>query len=306
MTSRLSPGRKSLLWKLACVTLWAGEELVTGMLIERHSAIQVVWVRFAAQLLFIGWLWGRSEPMQLVRTARPWLQISRAVMMVAMPVCWLLAMNRGMAPETLMAVFWSSPLLLLLAAHVLAGERAPATLWIAATAACLGANLFFSHERMPAIAHVALALGMTLSFVFFVVATRALRRERLQANLFYTAAGVVVLMLPLLPGRWVWPDAAGVAGMLAVAVLGLGALYALERMAATAPVSVTAPATGLQLLPSIGAAWLAGNHAWSGFSTLGALIVVAVALALWWMDPPVGQHPVPLPAPAPAPNGTAD
>jgi drug/metabolite transporter (DMT)-like permease len=302
MTTPLSPGRQSLLWKLVCVILWASEELVTGLLIERYSALQVVWVRFAAQLVLMGLLWGRREPMQLVRTARPWLQISRAAMMVAMPVCWFLAMQRNMAPDTLMAVFWSSPILLLLCAHVLSGERAPATLWIAAAAACLGANLFFSHDRMPTPTTVALALGMTLSFVLFVVATRALRHERLRANLFYTAAGVVVLMLPLLPGRWVWPDAMGLAGMVSVGVLGFGALYALERMAAAAPVSLTAPATGLQLLPSIGAAWLAGQHAWSWSSTLGAVVVVAVAMALWWLDPAVRQRP----GLAPAPGGAAD
>ena len=102
----LSRGRQSLLWKLVCVVLWAAEELVAGALIERYSAFQVIWVRFAAQLLLMFALWGGSQPSGLWRTTRPALQFARAALMVAMPVCWLLAQREGLAlPRQCFAMF---------------------------------------------------------------------------------------------------------------------------------------------------------------------------------------------------------
>ena len=62
-------------------------------------------------------------------------------------------------------------------------------------------------------------------------------------------------------------------------------------MAATAPVSLTAPATGLQLLPMMGFGTLMGQYDWGVLSTVGALTVVAVAWVLWWRDPVVSTPP---------------
>lgn len=292
MTARaLSPGRESLLWKAVCVTLWAAEEIVAGLLIERYSVFQVIWVRFASQGLLMLALWGFARPARLWRTSRPGLQIARAMLMVAMPACWMLALSQGMEPQTLMAVFWTAPVLMLIAAQVWLCERAPPLLWLTAALATLGANLFYVHSEVPTPLAALLALGMACALALFVVATRALRTESLHANLFLTAAGVVLILLPALPGRWVGPGLVDLGLMFAVGLLGFGALYALERMAAAAPVSLTAPATGLQLLPMMGFATLAGQYAWGWRSSVGAALVIGVALILWWREPPVGERP---------------
>ena len=277
----MSAGRISLLWMAAFVALWTVVELLASGVLSVYSPYQVVWTRYAVHLGLMLAVWGWREPATLWRTRRPLYQVARSLLMLGMPASWVVAMQHGVDPEALMAVFWLSPLLILALAHVLLGERAPWPIWVAGALVCLAADLLFLRRSMPALSTLMLPLGMALSFSLYVVMTRSLRSEPMRANLFYTALGVMLALAPAIPGLWITPVPHDLAVMVGVGVLGFGALYALDRMAAAAPVSLAAPAACLQLVFTVGAAGAAG-HTHGGWRTAtGVLIIVGVALYLW-------------------------
>jgi drug/metabolite transporter (DMT)-like permease len=280
----MSPGRRSMLMMVVFVLLWTVVELLAAGLLVRYSPYQVVWVRYgvhlAAMLLFFAW----TEPASLWRTARPARQWLRSMLMLAMPSSWIMGMQHGVASDALMAVFWTSPLLVMVLAHLLLGERAPWVAWVAGALSCVGALILFVHGGLSWSLGLLFPLGMALSFSLYVVMTRSLRHEPLRANLFYTALGVFVALTPAMPYLWVTPSRLDLLAMVGVGLLGWVTLFALDRMAATAEVSRSAPLLSLQLFFLVGATWLT-DHTVSGWRALmGPAIILAAALALWWGD----------------------
>jgi drug/metabolite transporter (DMT)-like permease len=205
--------------------------------------------------------------------------------MLVMPASWILGMQHGVQPDTLMAVFWTSPLLIIVLAHLLLGERAPAAVWAVGGLSCLGASLLFLRGPLPLSLQLLFPLGMALSFSLYIVMTRSLRHEAIRANLFYTALGVFVALSPLMPSLWVTPSARDFLAMVGVGLLGWVALFALDRMAAGAAVSLTAPVLSMQLVFLLGAGWLAGHPDLGWRAAAGPAMIVGLALLLWRSEP---------------------
>lgn len=278
----MSPGRRSMLLMAGVVFLWTVVELLAASLLVNYSPYQVVWMRYgvhlAAMLLVFGW----TQPASLWRTARPARQWLRSMLMLGMPASWIMGTQRGVEPDTLMAVFWTSPLLIITLAHLLLGERAPWQVWLAGALSCVGASLLFVRGPLPMSMELLFPLGMALSFSLYVVMTRTLRHEPLRANLFYTAVGVFVALSPVMPGLWRTPSALDLLAMIGVGLLGWVALYALDRMAATAEVSQSAPVLSLQLVFLLAASWLAGHPVSGWRAVAGLAMILAVAILLWF------------------------
>ena len=273
--------KRGMLLAMVFIAVWTLVELVAAGVLARVSPFQVVWTRYVVHLLLMLLLFWR-RPSTLWRTSRPVYQLLRSLLMVGMPASWIFAMQAGVDGGLLMAIFWISPLLVLVLARLLLGEVAPAGIWIAAAIGWSGAFLVLGHVAMPASPmSLVLPLAMALSFSLYVVMTRALRDEGTPANLFYSAGGVVLFLTPFMPVVWATPAASDLVVMTAVGVLGFLSLLALDRMAAVAAVSRTAPVLYLQvpativLLTAAGA----GGVTWR---MAGGLLLIAFAAWLAW------------------------
>ena len=181
-------------------------------------------------------------------------------------------------------MFWSTPLLVMLLAHAMLSERVPATHWLAAGAATAAAVAILAPAGSVAPQQLLLPAAMALSFSLYVVMTRSLRGETFQANLFYSALGVFVLLAPRMPAVWLAPPLHDVVLLAAIGVLGFVSLLALDRAAERAPVSSWAPALPLQLAAVAVFGWSHG-HAPAVRALLGVLVIAAVALYLWRREP---------------------
>lgn len=279
--SLMTHDRHGMVLTTAFVALWAAEEALTSLLMGRYGLDQIVWMRFAWHLLLLWVVFGRREPQLLWRTQRPFFQLARAAMMVGMPACWVMGLHRGLSPNMLMSVFWVAPLMILALARLFLGERASPTVWLAALLACAGVFALTGPHALPSPLLLVFPLGMALCFSAYVVMTRALRREHTRTKLFYTGLGVCLALAPLQPGGWVTPTPVdlGIAG--GIALLGLGGLYALERLTAAAPVSRTAPLVYLQIPFALGFAWLLELHHPSLRTLAIVALTGAVVLYVW-------------------------
>lgn len=280
----MTDSRRSMWLMIAFVMLWTLVELVAASLLARYTVYQIVWTRYAVHLLLMLALWGWRDPLSLVRTRRPAFQLARSGLMLVMPVSWFVGTQAGVPPDTTMAIFWCSPLMILGAAMLFLGERVPPAAWVLSATGTAGGMLLFAPAPLQA-AHPAwllAPLAMGLSFALYVVMTRSLRSEPLRANLFYTAFGVFALLTPVLPFVWITPGATDLARLVAVGLLGYLTLLALDRMAAAAPVGTATPLVFLQLSLSIVAGLALGHFAPDPRSAAALVLVSVPAIAFWW------------------------
>ncbi len=278
--------RTSLLWMLAFVALWAIIEAMAAHAHRRYSPYQVVWTRYGVHLLLMLAIWGWRQPANnLWRTRRPLLQLGRSLLMLGMPASWVMALGHGVDHDTLMAIFWVSPLLIVVLSALLLQEHPPLTLWIASAAACVGAELLSPPGPLPQAHLLVFPLGMAATFSLYVVMTRWLRDDGTRVNLFYTALGVFLALTPLMPRVWVTPEFHDLLLMVAIGLLGWLALFALDKFASSVPVSLGAPLTSLQLPIALAFSLSLGRHL-AHWTELAGLVVVAGAAAGAWLLAP--------------------
>ncbi len=78
---------RGMLWAIAFVALW--EEVVDGVagwLSRPYSPYQAVWTRYSFHLAIMRAISGWRNPLVLVRTGHPALQVARSLPMLVMPV----------------------------------------------------------------------------------------------------------------------------------------------------------------------------------------------------------------------------
>lgn len=280
----LSPGREAQLWMLAFVALWAVVEVLAGGVLRSYSPYQVVWTRYSVHLALMLLLWGPRAPRSLVETRRPWYQLARSMLMVGMPASWIIAGQAGVNGRTVLALFWLSPLLVLAFAALLAGERATGRIWIAALIGGAAAVVTSLGPLPSSTLLLVFPAAMACTFALYVVMTRSLRHESRRANLFYTAFGVWVVLLPVMFGVWKTPTPIDAVVMFLVGAIGLVTLYALDRAAARAPVSLSAPVLWMQLAVTAGLVGALG-HRPGRLAMVGLVVAIAMAAYVFVREP---------------------
>jgi len=273
--------RRAVLLMLAFVALWMFVETLAASVLRTYSPYQVVWTRYGVHLLLMFALWGWREPATLWTTRRPLYQLARSMLMLGMPAFWITGMQPGNGRGAVMAFFWVTPLLILVLARIFLRESIDRWLWAAGAAASVGAILAHGESRLPPLASLVFPLGMALCFSAYVVMTRPLARERMRTNLFYTALGVFLALTPAMPALWVTPTVHDLAVLVAVGLFGYLVLLTLDRMAAAAPVSLTAPMASTFVGFSVPIGLLLGHQQPGRGVLLGLLLIGAVALYIW-------------------------
>jgi drug/metabolite transporter (DMT)-like permease len=275
--------RRAMALMAAFALAWVLLEDVVGAHVQGHYPLmQVVWCRYAVHLVAMLLLFGWRDPGRLWRTRRPVFQLSRSLLMLAMPLSFALSLRVGLPSDTVWGEFWFAPLCTLLIARLMMGERVPWPVWAATAAGWLGSAVILrpAAELTPGTA--LLPLAMALSFGVYLAMTRSLRSEVVHANLFYTAVGVFALLSPVMPMIWVTPNVHDALVLVCIGLVGLFALFLLDRAAAMAPLAASTPFVYVQVLGVLTLAWVWHGHAPGRASLLAALSIAAVLGWLWW------------------------
>lgn len=258
------------------------EEVVARRLQGNYHLMQIVWCRYAVHLLALLLLFGWTDPGRLWRTRRPAFHLLRSLCMLVMPLAFALSLQTGVRPHSVWALFWLAPLGALLIAWWTLGEKSPPAVW-AATAVATAAALAIMSPGSDVITPAAvLPLLMALSFAVYLAMTRRLTGEAVHANLFYTAVGVFALLTPVMPMVWVTPGAGDAIVLACIGVVGLLALFLLDRAVALTSLGVSTPFLFAHILGSLTVGWHLLGHAPARVALAAASLVAATLIALWW------------------------
>lgn len=208
--------------------IWALMEILTQIAAREYSLYQVIWVRYAAHLLFMLIVFGPRQGFRWMATGRPGLQLVRALMMLIMPVSFILAVE-FMPVNSILAIFWLSPFMIFGLSALLLKEMASWRYWAIALFGFVCILIITRPSDFGSVTGIILSAAMGLSFSLYVVMTRMLRDEPTLTNLFYTAVGVLIPLSFRLTFFWKPLTLRGGLLMIVVGLLGFGLLWILDK-----------------------------------------------------------------------------
>ncbi|MGE0158276.1 MAG: EamA family transporter [Gemmatimonadales bacterium] len=283
----MTTGRRGMLWMAGFVAGWTVVEAIGRLLHVGYSGFQVVWSRYVVHIACLLMIVGHRGARDVWRTHRLPYQLGRGLLMAVMPAAVIIAQARGVDMSAFMALFWITPIFILVLARASFNERPDPRTWIVCVAGFAATIVLLSPERLPSASAAVLAAAMALSFGAYVPMTRSLRTEATRVNLFYTALVPLLVLTPLLPRVWKMPSVHDALVLAAIGVAGLAALYALDRAASLAPVSASAPVLFLTQ-PLLLLAERRAGIAEAGLGALTATAMVILSCSVAWFGDSAG------------------
>ncbi len=256
-----------------------GKYLIT---VGKLPVAQVVWVRFAGQLVAIVLTLGLVAVPSLLRARKPGWQLLRSCLLLASTLFNFLAL-RTLRLDQAMTVQFLTPLTVALLAGPLLGEWVGWRRMIAILVGFCGVVIAI-HPASGTfeIAFLWSAAAM-LAYASFTLLTRHLAsHDGVPVTLFYSMFAGVVLTAPLAYSNWIWPSAP-VIWFAMVSFGGWAAVGHALFIAAFryAPASSVAPFTYFGLVTHTAAGYFVFGQVPDAITMAGASVVVASGLYLF-------------------------
>lgn len=250
-------------------------------LVRSLPVIEVVWLRFAAHVLFTALLFAPSRGWALVRTRKPAMQALRVAFMCLMTGANFWTLQYLQLAET-GSIQFAVPILIALASGPLLGERIDARRWAAIVVGFAGVLVILRPGTQGFHPAMLLAIGNVCLYAAFNLMTRHLAaHDAPEATQFLSALGPAILLAPFALAAWKMPTSAGewaVAAVIGIAG-GMGH-YCLALAHRFAPASVLGPFLYQQIVWMVLFGWLAFDDLPAGAVLLGGAIVIGSGLYL--------------------------
>jgi len=247
----------------------------------RMDVLQVVSVRYASAFLLTFLISNPITHRGLLQTARPRLQVGRAVLLLGSTFFNFMAFRYLQLDEAL-AILFSTPFMVAILAGPMLGEWVGWRRWIAIGVGLLGV-LVVVRPGLGGLQWAALLSGASaVCYAFYSITTRMLARyDSSQTTLFYSNMLGMAIMLPVLPFVWTPPQSV-FDGVLMVAMGGFGAFghYLLIVAHRHAPASVLSPFMYTQLIWATAFGFFVFGNVPNQWTLTGAAIVIASGLYL--------------------------
>ncbi|MBK1717118.1 EamA family transporter [Thiocystis violacea] len=269
---------RGILLLLAATVLFAGMDTTTKILTAHYEAPLVMAMRYIVHGLLMVVFLAPTQGRTLIQTQRTGLVLVRAVSLAMASLFVALALRRMPVGETVSIVFLAPVLVVLLARPIL-GERIGWLGWLAAVTGFVGVLLIVRPGGGLDPTGVLFALcGAGATVVYFLLSRVLASTEQTLSLLFYAALVGALGFGGSLP--WTWggpvPTTLELILFLAMGVAAVLGHFLLTAAYRQAPASLLAPMSYLQLLWVGLLGWLALGHVPDHLSLLG-MAVVAVA-----------------------------
>jgi drug/metabolite transporter (DMT)-like permease len=244
---------------------------------------EVVFVRYAGQLLMVSAFFLPTRGVELVTTRRPGLEIIRGLCLLASTVCNFTAIL--FLPLTVTAsIMFTAPLILCALSVPFLGETVGWRRWLAIAVGFVGILIIIrpgsaSFEPVMLLS----LLGAFFTALYFMLTRKLAGIDAVTTQQFYASAIATACLVPLIFfGGWVWPS--DPAAWIAFVAIGAAALIGHQFITTAhrlAPASVLAPFGYFQIIYMTASSWLIFNQPPDIWIFIGAPIVIASGLYIW-------------------------
>lgn len=247
--------------------------------------IEVVWARYAFAFVFSLFISNPFTRPALMRTTRPWLQITRSALLVLSTALNVIALIYLQLDQTV-SIMFSTPFLVAALAGPVLGEWIGPRRWVAISIGFLGVVVVMR----PGLGGIHPAALLTLIgtgiYAIYIITTRILARtDTTETTLFYSNIVGVIATTALLPFFWTtppgWPVALMMVAIGAFGALGHFLLIAAHRLA---PAAILAPFIYTQIVWMIALGYVVFGDVPNRWTLVGAAIVIASGLYLLFRE----------------------
>lgn len=288
---------------LLATTIFSAQDGISKHLAEAYHPIFITMIRYWAFALFavVLAITAPGGVKATMRTARPWLQVTRGVLLAVQVVLAVSSFHvAGLARAQ--AIFSATPLIVVMLAIPLLGEKVGWRRWTAIFAGLCGMLLIVKPEGALFDPAILLPVAGAINFAVYVVLTRMVGRvDQPMTSFFYT--GIVGAATISLAGPFFWATIAGwdLAWMAVLCLTSVSGHYLLIRAYAILDASAVQPITYLSVVYAavIGMTVFGERLGWS--TVVGAIVIVGAGIFTIWREyvrraaPPVAvveaEHP---------------
>ena len=272
---------RGVLLMLAAVGVFSIMDAVMKQLTVRYPAIQVASLRGLSSLPFVALPYAVMGRLVLLRPVRIGLHLVRAALAVVMMWGFVWALARASMADTY-AVFMCAPLLVVLAASIMLGEKVDRHIWFAILAGLAGVYVMLEPSLSGFASLAGLAtLVAALAYAVQVVMVRVLARTDTTAAMVFwylllLSIGATALAapawVPIVAADWPW--------ILALGLTGWAGQYLITEAFRLAPASLVAPYEYTALVWAVGIDWAVWQALPGMRMLVGSAIVVGAGLYL--------------------------
>ena len=272
---------RGVLLMLAAVGVFSIMDAVMKQLTVRYPAIQVASLRGLSSLPFVALPYAVMGQLGLLRPVRIGLHLVRAAPAVVMMWGFVWALARASMADTY-AVFMCAPLLVVLAASIMLGEKVDRHIWFAILAGLAGVYVMLEPSLSGFASLAGLAtLVAALAYAVQVVMVRVLARTDTTAAMVFwylllLSIGATALAapawVPIVAADWPW--------ILAVGLTGWAGQYLITEAFRLAPASLVAPYEYTALVWAVGIDWVVWQALPGARMLVGSAIVIGAGFYL--------------------------
>jgi drug/metabolite transporter (DMT)-like permease len=277
------------------VALFACNDAVAKYLNGHMDAVQVVWARYMSAFALAVILLNPVKNPQVMRTARPWLQLGRSALLLLSTLLNFIALRYLQLDQTI-AIMFCTPFLVALLGGPLLGEWIRWRRWAAIIVGFCGVLLVARPGAGGIHPAALLVLGAAVCYAFYAISTRVLSRsDSDKTTNFYSnlvGAGVIAVAVPFF-----WTPQGDPLVILMMASMGLFSglgHYLLIRGHRLAPASVLAPFIYTEIVWMIALGYLMFGDVPNRWTVAGVVIVVASGLYLLYRERVAGPRRTPV------------
>jgi drug/metabolite transporter (DMT)-like permease len=227
---------------------FAGLDTVAKYLTREYHPLQVVWGRYFFQaMLILPFVWRRGLRRSFA-TARPRLQIGRALLISLITFMFFTTL-RYLPLVDAQAISFTMPLMLTAIAFFFLGEKVGPRRWAAVAVGFVGVLLIIRPTGDSMHWAAILCLGCALINACFHLMTRTLAKyDSPEVGIVYAGFVGMAIFTLTVPAVWRTPDAASLAMLAGIGLLGSLGHYWLSQAYIYARASVIAPYVYVQMV----------------------------------------------------------
>jgi drug/metabolite transporter (DMT)-like permease len=269
---------------LATIFIFASLDTLPKYMTRDFHVVQIAWGRYVFSSVFLLVLVPRYGLVRPLRSARPWFQIMRAMLLAAVSLMFFTAVSY-MPLVNVTAIGFAAPLILTALGHFVLGERVGLRRWLAILVGFTGV-LVIIRPGVDVVHWAAImALAMAASNAVYQLATRMLAGvDSPQTTIFFTNIAGSIGFSFVVPFFWTSP---GLFGWLSLATLGfMGGLghYLLIQAFGHAPVSILAPYAYTAILWVTISGYLVFGQLPDLWTIVGAAIIIASGIYVFYRE----------------------
>lgn len=267
--------RAGIALMLGIMVMFAGYDATSKFLSPRYPVSELLWVRYLTHVGLILAIFGPRMRLGLFRTARPFLQVLRASMLVAVSFLIMFGLRHISLADTTAIVFLA-PLLVTALSSPLLKEKVGRPQWVAVVFGFIGVLVIVRPGGSALNPAMLFPLGSAVCYALYQVLTRKFSgaENPVTSHLFTGMLGLLVCSVTW-QSDWIVPSLDHAILMVSLGVYaGVGHFLLIKVYERTPPV-IAAPFSYTQLAWAVLFGYLFFGEMPDFFSMLGILIIAA-------------------------------